>query len=96
LYIPANNPIIRRFNRFVWRNLFYIILLAIHFTYLVKWRYDIFIDRKNKTLYTHTHLVQLDNKVRQLAIYGLRELVLKNDKTVDDVAKLLYKLVTTD
>jgi hypothetical protein len=71
-------------------------MLAIHFTYLVKWRYDIFIDRKNKTLYTHTHLVQLDNKVRQLAIYGLRELVLKNDKTVDDVAKLLYKLVTTD
>jgi len=64
LYIPENNPMIRRLNRFVWRNLFLIILCGIHLTYLVKWRYDVFIDRANKTLYTHTHLIQLDNKIR--------------------------------
>jgi len=65
-------------------------------TYLFKWRYEYFIDRRNHDLHTHQFLKKLDLKARELAIYGLRELVFKDKAMQDDLAKLLYNLVTKD
>ena len=50
------NPWFRRACKFIWTYKVLLTLIGIHLTYLFKWRYEVFIDRKNKTLYTHTHL----------------------------------------
>jgi hypothetical protein len=52
-----------------------------------------FIDRKNKTLHTITLMKKLDKKVKDTAIYMLREHVLKDEATINMTAKHLLKLV---
>jgi len=55
-----------------------------------------FIDRKNKTLHTITLLKKLDKKIKDTAIYMLREHVLKDEATINMTAKHLLKLVNEE
>lgn len=90
------SPHFKRLLSYMWRNMLPISLTLMWVYYFVRFRYDYFIDQKNKTLYTVTHLRKIDGKIRDLAIYGLREHVFKDKEMVDSLAGLLYRLVTTN
>ena len=72
------SPYFKRMLSFIWRNLFLVFLSSMWVYYFVQFRYDYFIDKQNKTLYTVTHLRKIDRKIRDMAIYGLREHVFKD------------------
>lgn len=96
LFRPKNNPWLLAFINFLRRHKLYVFLIGLYLTYLLKWRYDYFIDQANHTLHTYSILQRVDRKLRRLAVDNLRDQVYKDPAMVDSLAKLLYNLVTTD
>jgi len=82
--------------KFLWNNLFILISTGLLIGYYTFLRKKFWI--KNPENSELTILEDQDLKFRALCIYGLRELVFKdeNDYYVDVLAALLLRLVTTD
>ena len=92
MFLPKYNPTLKFTLQFIWTYFLLIILSGLYFVYYLKWRYQYFIDRKNKTL----HTLNLEKQFRKWLVSYIIQKVLRDQKTVDDVSELLFNLVTKD